>query len=104
MAKRIGSMEPFLEGYREQQQKQEVKKSSKLVQATDMLDQFAIKKVNSMTIFELSSELMIISQEAGKLVEELSSRKLVSIEPGREKGNELVMLTQRGKLYLQSET
>ena len=104
MAKPVGSIEPFLEGYREQQQKQEVITSSKLVQATDVLEQFAIKKVNSMTIFELSSELMITPQEAKKLVEELSSKKLVSIEPGREKGNELVALTQRGKLYIQSET
>lgn len=101
MAKPVGSMGPFLEGYREQEQKRAAEKP-RAPQATDVLDLFARKGTDRLTLFEISSQLMIAPQEAKRFVDELSTRKLVSIESTRE-GNDLVTLTKRGKLYTEEQ-
>ena len=100
MAKPVGSMGPFLEGYREQEQKMSAERATHVREATDILDLFAAKKVEDMTLFEISSQLMLPPRDTRKFVDELARRRLVSIEPTKE-GNDLVTLTKRGKLYIE---
>ena len=102
MIKPSGSMGPFLEGYRGQEQKVEAGRVTHIPQATDVMDVFAMKKAEHITMFEISSKLMIPPQEARRLVDELAGKRLVSSEVSSE-GNDLVVLTKRGKIYIQEE-
>lgn len=100
MARAIDPMGSFLEGYREQQLKRSAEEIPHILQATDVLDLFANKRVASMTMFEISSQLMIRPQEAKRLVADLANRKLVSIQSTPD-GNDLVTVTERGKLFIE---
>lgn len=100
MARAIDPMGSFLEGYREQELKRAAENVPRILQATDVLDLFAKKGVDSMTMFEISSRLMIRPQEAKRLVADLANRKLVSIQLTPD-GNDLVALTERGKLFIE---
>jgi predicted transcriptional regulator len=102
MAKTIGSMGPFLEGYREQeQQMSDIRMVSEKADAVDVLDLFTLREVNRMTMFEISSLLIVRLPEAKRLVDQLAAKKLVSIK-STGKGEYLVELTERGKLYLEA--
>lgn len=100
MKRSSGSLGDFFQGYRKKEQEIQAQDVRPVPQATDVLDLFARKKVEHLTMFEISSQLMLSPQQAGDLVKELVNRRLVSIESG-EKGNDVVELTKRGKVYIQ---
>ncbi len=102
MSRPVGSMGPFLEGYREQEQKMRAEKASRIPVDTDILDLFAETGINSITVLEISSRLMIPPRVAIDLAIQLEARKLVSIKPGKDRA-EWVELTERGKLYISKE-
>lgn len=100
MSNSTGSMGPFLEGYRQEAQKSwSQERRPYMRQATDILDLFADMGVESMTIPELSSHLLVPWAATKMLVNELVERKLLSIMKGKE-GESAAVLTKRGKLYI----
>ena len=101
MAKSSGSLGPFFEGYREQTKKSWAQQTPRIPQAIDILDLFVETGVKSMTLLEISSQLMISKWEARKLAEELVARKLASIRESTE-GGYLVELTKRGERFIKA--
>jgi len=90
-------MESFLQGYRgESSAKDEVSQKTPTKTVKDVIDLLAKAGPQTMTMFEISSLLIVPNQTAAELVQQLAGLKLVSVTPG-ERGNHLVALTDQGR-------
>ena len=65
----------FLKGYREQSQRNRPN-----ISALDVLDLFSLLDLNSLSVVEIASQLMISQGEAFRCIEELKRRGLVSVK------------------------
>ncbi|MDP2719950.1 MAG: hypothetical protein Q8P44_09020 [Dehalococcoidia bacterium] len=105
MEKEIPSLDAFFRGYEQKQiQKQAEQRfpgPEKEPDATDLLNLFAKTGGKDMTVFEITSRLMTYPQRVTQLTLELAEKKLVKVTPG-DGGNDLVSLTPRGKVYIES--